>query len=304
MAKCIIVLGNGFDLDLGLATSYSSFVKSKQWSDLMESSINSWDNEGLLGFLRSKSLIEKWIDIEAALLEFARIKTSKHDISNANADRFDFIELCKALKSYLLEQQTGFNGTKKSVAALLLKIFSRLTEGSRIYTFNYTEPRVLAKAFNWEMNHRVSHIHGSLNDDDGIILGIETNEIIDDHYAFLYKTQNRRYRHTNIMKDLWNKNEYVFFGHALNGMDYAYFKNTFSILASSSAGAVSPRLTIITKSAEDEESFKVFLRKQMVSLQALYSNTDPTFILTDEVYNGNEEEKDKVVKLVNRIEMM
>lgn len=33
-----IILGNGFDLDLGLKTSYRHFINSPQYSELIESS--------------------------------------------------------------------------------------------------------------------------------------------------------------------------------------------------------------------------------------------------------------------------
>lgn len=302
MARGIFILGNGFDLDLGLATSYSLFALSEQWDELMDRSYHSSDEGRLLGFLKSKYQIELWIDIEAALLEFALKKTMSHNVGQALEDRTDFEALCQSLKSYLLQQQKSFSTTKNSVASLLLKKFGSLRPESMIYTFNYTEPKVLAGALGRDMTHNVAHIHGSLSDGDNIILGIETREVIDDQYAFLFKTQNRYYRHTNIMGDLRDKDEYVFFGHALNGMDYAYFRNTFVSLYTSISKT--PRLTIITKDARAEESFKVFLRKERIPLQDLYSNSIPTFILTDEVYRGNEEEKMKVRELMERMSGM
>ena len=65
-----------------------------------------------------------------------------------------------------------------------------------------------------------------------------------------------------------------------------------------------PRLTIITKNENDEYSFKNYLRAQNVSLQGLFSNSIPTFILTDEVYRGNEDEQRKVMELLSRVRTM
>lgn len=137
MRKGIIILGNGFDLDLGLKTSYADFAKSSQWAELMSGNIHSNDKDMLLGFLKSKL-------------------------------------------------------------------------------------NVLASKFNVSMEYDATHIHGSLSDEGNIILGMETDRGIDDRYSFLYKTQNRQYRHTDILKDLRDKDEYVFFGHSLNGMDYSF----------------------------------------------------------------------------------
>lgn len=302
MAKGIFILGNGFDLDLGLATSYSDFAKSKQWDDLMDENIHSVYDDYLLGFLRKRYQVENWIDIEAALLEYAVQKTKMQNTIHANEDRIDFNHLRNSLKSYLLEQQSKFVLKKSSLASAMLMCFGEMSTTTRIYTFNYTLPEFLAWRFNYSIPQRIEHIHGSLRDADDIILGVETQKDIDDRYAFLYKTQNRHYRHTDIMKDLRDKDEYIFFGHSLNGMDYEYFRLTFSLLAGSSNRT--PRLTIITKDVNSEEAFKVFLRKERISLQGLYSNANPTFILTDEIYKNNGEESEKVAELLNRMKEM
>lgn len=39
MAKKILILGNGFDIDLGLKTRFSDFANSKIWDKLMENSL-------------------------------------------------------------------------------------------------------------------------------------------------------------------------------------------------------------------------------------------------------------------------
>lgn len=302
MRKGIIILGNGFDLDLGLKTSYAEFAKSSQWAELMGGNIHSGDQDMLLGFLKRKYDVDKWIDIEAALLEYAQIKTKQNNLSHAHEDEEDFLSLCKYLKSYLIEQQDNFIPTKNSVASLLLPYLGQLSNASKLYTFNYTQLNVLANKFNISMGYDATHIHGSLSDNGNIILGMETDRGVDERYSFLYKTQNRQYRHTDILKDLRDKDEYVFFGHSLNGMDYTYFKNVFGHLTSNTFST--PNLTIITKDVNAENSFKNFLRREYISLQGLYSNTKPTFILTDEVYHQNEDEIKKVHKLVERINAM
>ena len=302
MAKGIIILGNGFDLDLGLETSYSSFAKSEQWKELMDNNEHSKDINWLLGFIKSKYEVDKWIDIEAALLEYAINKTSNGIMAYSKGDEIDFIALRKSLKSYLTEQQSYFRPTRKSVASLLLTFLGKISNLSKLYTFNYTQLDVLATKCNYDPLIDAQHIHGSLADDGELIFGIETRaNTIDERYAFLFKTQNRKYHHTDLLKDLMDKDEYIFFGHSLNGMDYNYFNSLFISLA----GSVSktPRLTIITKNEYDEYSFKNYLRRN-ISLQGLFSNSIPTFILTDEVYRGNENEQRKVVELISRVQAM
>lgn len=302
MSKGIIILGNGFDLDLGLKTSYSDFAKSVIWQDLMANNSHSTNSQRLLGFLKGKYDIEKWIDIEAALLEFALDKTVNHRISNAEEDKEDYKQLCQALKQYLIEQQNNYIPSPNSVARGFMGIFNSLTNASKLYTFNYTQLDVLAQKLNVDMDYDAVHIHGSLMDEGNLILGIDTNKTINESYSFLYKTQNRQYRHTDILKDLRDKDEYIFFGHSLNGMDYSYYNSLFNLLGS--VNKSTPRLTIITKNEDDEDRFKNFLRKEYVSLTALYSNSIPTFILTDEVYNKNDSELKKVQELIERLIVM
>jgi len=302
MSKAIIILGNGFDLDLGLKTSYADFAGSSQWKELMDNNAHSLDESWLLGFLKSKYDVNQWIDIESALLEYAVDKTKSHIMANAAEDAIDFKALCQALKNYLRDQQEQFCSSIHSVASGFMKHIASLSGQSSLYSFNYTDLNVLAGKYGLTMNNIVHHIHGSLAADDDIILGIETSERIDDQYAFLFKTQNRKYAHTNILKDLRDKEEYVFFGHSLNGMDYEYFKRTFqdlSILSSSKP----PRLTIITKDEASENRFKSFLRRH-ISLQGLYSYSNPVFILTDLVYENDKSEIQKVRDLFERLRIM
>lgn len=302
MSKAIIILGNGFDLDLGLKTSYSEFAGSLQWKELMDNNAHSLDESWLLGFLKSKYDVNQWIDIESALLEYALDKTKSHIMAYASEDAKDFNALCQALKTYLRDQQDHFSPSVHSVASEFMKLIASLSGQSSLYSFNYTDLNVLAGKYSLTMNHTVHHIHGSLADDDDIILGIETGERIDDQYAFLFKTQNRHYTHTNILKDLRDKEEYVFFGHSLNGMDYEYFKYTFQDLAILSR-AKPLRLTIITKDDASENNFKSFLRRH-ISLQGLYSNSIPVFILTDLVYKQDKNETQKVYELFERVRVM
>lgn len=302
MSKGIIILGNGFDLDLGLNTSYADFAKSEFWQNLMDDNLHSKEIGRLLGFLKSKYDVEKWIDIEAALLEYALEKTESNDFGYAEEDKMDYISLCKSLKHYLRDQQNNFIPSNTSVARGMLYYLPKLSNASRLYSFNYTQLDVLSQKLDMRLGYDAVHIHGSLMDEGNLILGIDTPKHIDERYSFLYKTQNRQYRHTDILKDLKDKEEYVFFGHSLNGMDYSYFSSLFNHL--SGTGLSTPRLTIIAKNEDDENRFKNFLRKEYVSLQGLYSNSIPTFILTDEVYKNNETELKKVGELLDRLALM
>jgi hypothetical protein len=60
--KTVFIICNGFDLNLGFATSYSDYVKS----DIFQK-ISLWGNNALALYLRNKYTEANWIDIENEL---------------------------------------------------------------------------------------------------------------------------------------------------------------------------------------------------------------------------------------------
>lgn len=102
-------------------------------------------DQRLLGFLKCKYDIDKWVDIEAALLEYAIDKTENHRISNAEEDKEDYKQLCHALKQYLIEQQNDYLPSAISVASTWIGSFKSMTNASKLYSFNYTQLDVLAQ---------------------------------------------------------------------------------------------------------------------------------------------------------------
>ena len=70
MANKILILGNGFDIDLGLKTRYSDFANSPIWDSLM---VNSYAlDQDLLGTLKTAKETEAWFDIEKTMNDYVR----------------------------------------------------------------------------------------------------------------------------------------------------------------------------------------------------------------------------------------
>lgn len=76
-----IVIGNGFDINLGLPTSYADFVKSTHFDDMVKRG-----NE-LAKHLKSKFELQNWIDIENELKSYSLKKV---------------MDLSSSITSYLL----------------------------------------------------------------------------------------------------------------------------------------------------------------------------------------------------------
>ena len=63
-----LVIGNGFDLDLGMNTRYSDFAKSEYWPKDVSSS-----NHNLQQYLNERKDMDCWFDLEQCLLDYCMI---------------------------------------------------------------------------------------------------------------------------------------------------------------------------------------------------------------------------------------
>lgn len=88
--KTLIIVGNGLDLATGHKTSYSDFVKSENFKELINS------NNHLARFLLDKKNIQNWIDLEMELYNYS-------------------ITLTEYNKSFPAENVKGNNNTFKMV---------------------------------------------------------------------------------------------------------------------------------------------------------------------------------------------
>ena len=88
MKQKVIIIGNGFDIDLGLPTRYSDFVESSIFENLLET------NE-LCQYLYERYRECNWVDIEIELKDFVEISQDE------NRYYSDYVELKKALSVYL-----------------------------------------------------------------------------------------------------------------------------------------------------------------------------------------------------------
>ena len=69
MAELAIVIGNGFDLDLGLPSKYSDFIKSREWENVVKRiapflNSDSYRRHSLVAQLQLASQNSLWFDVE------------------------------------------------------------------------------------------------------------------------------------------------------------------------------------------------------------------------------------------------
>ena len=309
MAGVAFIIGNGFDIDMGLPSKYSDFIKSKEWKGVVKRvegflADSSYRNHSLIAQLQLASMDSMWFDIEQEISKFVKCHptNSQQEIGEIKWE-FDLIK--EGLASYLKRITSNFTADNSKLStALHYRLRECPLTATEIY-FNYTYPRQYIKLpireeiFNGGQ-HWVTFVHGSLKDND-IVLGcdLQDGEQVNRQLSFMYK-YNQLKRANHIARNILEAKEIIFFGHSINEMDFCYFKEFFKV-ASASPNPIR-HLTIITYDDESERNIKDNIRNQGISVSDLYSNLWTfDFIHTKKIYSGIKEDEEKWNGMMNRL---
>lgn len=221
--KTILVLGNGFDMDLGWQTSYKSFAESEFWPFTQK-------EYNLGGYLLERSKSDKWFDLEALIRSYSATERPYFDSKwrhprKITEDEPLFDRLRKQVINYLRIQENR-NVISDSVAAYLLKHLCKYSDILKIYSFNYTDINNIFSKLSIKGNVNCEHIHGELKD-NSIILGIDENVKCFDGYHIFIKPVQPTYTSHPILEDLYYADEVIFFGLSFGDIDYPYFQMFF-----------------------------------------------------------------------------
>ena len=301
--KTVLVVGNGFDLDLKLKTRYSDFAESKEWNDLY-SQTEIVKKTPLLQYLYGKRFIDQWFDIEKALYDYGVIKIDGSYAHSIENDKEGYRMICDAFRDYLKKHvYNQSHSIDDTAAGRLLKSICNLNNyiDNRIYSFNYTPINLYMKVLGSETcNPQISYIHGDIVT-DSVILGIEDVDIkkLSPGYSFLYKSNNINYKPSDFASDIVAAKNVVIFGHSLNLMDFGYFKEYFKVLLTNSDKKRC--LTIITKDILSRISLLDNLRIAGISVVDMFAHTNVKIILTDDIGNKSTESDEIFCKLLKNI---
>lgn len=301
MANIVLILGNGFDVDLGLKSKYTDFILGDEWKNVCELVKEKFSDKFqtislLMHMLEASEEKKLWFDVEYEIHEFIKnypIKVSQMSDSHSGLTKEEFVMLRRALSDYLKRISSEFILDTTKWSYLLLKVLQECNDEVKIFTFNYTNSCKLCKLPQLD----VTYIHGSLEDND-IILGCERigQEFFPKPFNFLRKSDMFS-RPNNIIEKLLEANEVIFFGHSLNVFDYTYFEEFFSSICFPIEHNL--YLTIITRNQKSESDIRDNLRDQGIQVQNLFkSNIKATFIHTD---SEKSRELDKWETLIKRI---
>lgn len=222
----VFVVGNGFDINVGLKTSYEDFINSDFFRKI--------ENSFLIDYLRERINIDSnWVDIENKLSEYSHnlffrkdtdVKADPKDYDNRIALlRSEYKILCIELKNYL-SWATQHSCQTSSIAFNAL--YRTLDESSTyILNFNYTNTIKNNLHINSSDKYYINHVHGSLDTD--IVFGVEDSFNLRKEHCFLYKSHSKYQNIKGLDLILDGAQKIIFFGYSLGKTDHSYFDDFF-----------------------------------------------------------------------------
>lgn len=287
----LFIIGNGFDIDLGLPTSYRDFVKSEYWPchspipEMVDHLV--YDTKCLHNYLNEQTTINSWYDLENILGKYACCPPGYHNgsfgqrtIQQAQADKLLYDNLVHSLTMYL--KSTMLNKPNNdSVAARVLRQLLSQDFNLKIFSFNYTDLNILASELGIADKFKTIHVHGDLN--NGIILGIERKLEFCPAYRYMCKEYNHNYTSTTLIHHLDTFNYIIIFGHSLSSIDYHYFQ-TFFHNQSRDILDMAKRKSITIFTYNEESAWDIRDQLSCMNnnrLDRLYANNDFRIIRTD-----------------------
>lgn len=120
--EILLIIGNGFDIDLGLKTRYSDFIESGYYPikgrmsfDYDYSDIEEYS---LLQYLKMSYSNKRWIDIETSLLDYIKIKTVVDQVKIEGTNLYKKVKYLVGIE-YI---QKDFETLRQSLTAYLNSI--------------------------------------------------------------------------------------------------------------------------------------------------------------------------------------
>lgn len=277
--KTVIVIGNGFDLDLGRGTSYKKFLDSIYIKGVVHTP--------LLDKIISKSKSE-WFDLELelrnAILEW---KSSGEKESFAIEINHTWQILNRKLFEYFFYEVDNNISKNIKTASCANTLLQKLQGKYCIYTFNYFNP------YDGDMDNSIlkfvhgEYIHDEFTSYHPMIMSqwndmgfgidcVKMESIVVDN-KWLKPLIKKPL--VNLQDILRTSNNIVIFGHSLGITDSDYFRPVFDDII----GAKSPvkHIVIITYNKKSEDAIKVTTKSWGVDLEIINQYVPVKYIHTE-----------------------
>lgn len=236
----VVILGNGFDLNLGLKTSYESFLNSgidELWSNEILSFFEFMRiNSNLLDITGESISFDK--NINWSNIEYNLALCSRYPKANIKELKKAYDNLKKFLNHYIELEQNKLNPQfypKTAAYNFAREVCSNRMQDLLVLTFNYTKTaKIIFNEVGFSRkNLNIQHIHGEVgNNGENIVFGVNDSENIKTEHKFLRKAN---YTDSNVLKyinNMENAKNIFFFGHSLGATDHSYFDSFFKKLSS------------------------------------------------------------------------
>ena len=280
-----LILGNGFDLDLQLPTTYAKFATSQFWPLKDEDLFHSQ----LAQTLQNAKETERWFDIEDILFRYARdrklteTEQAGRIFGSVESDKEVYHRLCSALCVYIEVIQSRKPINKESLAAKVLRAISANGTFNKVLSFNYTDlDDICSRVGCAPVPYK--HVHGSAKK-GAIILGVSDEHRLLSGYDCLYKSQSIHYKSPGVRTTLNESSEIVIFGHSLGLQDIAYFSDFINRSADiSQSSEQRRRITFFTKDETSQEQLMKNIRALNPSSFGRFRDlNDVVFVRTEDV---------------------
>jgi len=270
----ILVIGNGFDMDLGLKTSYGDFWRSKEFCKNLQPFTRIHNT--LAEYMSEKAKMDPlWFNIEEAMIDYVKLKEQNHDFNQIDADKIFLDALKNTFWDFVSSKYLNADN-RKCLSKEIIKIQKQF---DKIYSFNCFETYYsdFASMGNIGSLNNVLCVH---NFGINFILGIAEGDNIDERYSFLKKV-NQNYPFDiveQLKKDLAKADNIVIFGHSLNRIDMGYFEEMIRNLNERKT----KRIVFVTKDMNTAAQIQSNIIKYgPLSLEELESSCNLSFVLTD-----------------------
>ena len=285
--ETVIVLGNGFDLDLGWDTSYKSFYnKHNGWK------MHRTDEDDLFQYIIHK-VPGNWFDFERALHEYA-LHRSENPFPKDNTDKIDRdIQDYNTFKTQLMDFiAEGSKGPVKmdSHAYRLLEAYVGAKKNKtsdrffplKLFSYNYTPLLNVIHQIDSSVKVGYIPVHGMV-EKRNIIFGFHDDLRIPKEYRPLQKSMDENYVSSDVVRESLQAKTIIFFGLSLGYIDGVYFKNLFEQISNfTNPQMINKHIVFITLNIQSGNYIKNNLLDAGINLQLLYNSNRLDFIYTDD----------------------
>ena len=230
-----IILGNGFDIAYNYKTSYSHFVDSEQFIELLKK------GNSLAKYIKEVKNLQNWVDVEIEIGNFSynmqQSLTQLEFINQTKIFKAEFFALRDALSLYISNQTSSLSN--KKMDKLVEKWFDPafLDRDRKIFitSFNYHQSDVV-NIYNRFYDHmyerNLLQIHGQADfyseTPCNIVLGVDENNRRSPEHNFIVKAYDKNTKATPYLRTILLCDNYIIFGCSMGETDLRYFKPLLS----------------------------------------------------------------------------